>query len=197
MASGFVLEFASYFNKVLETTSVHDTLYKMILQRDYRINNHIKAEFHYLDGTDEEVNLGTINENQDLIVSERLIENNELDFPSFEVNEGDIMQVSFKVGSWSMHYKFMNSARKTIGQWLRIVGSIDMAYRGRIRAYDMGMHLFKDSEGKITHHVDEHSRQDLVANSIITKELDDKLASVLSAARTALQESDEQILIEL
>ncbi|MFV2015051.1 MAG: ribonuclease E/G, partial [Candidatus Heimdallarchaeota archaeon] len=197
MASGFVLEFASHFSEKLEINEVHDTLYKMIKKRDFRINNHLKAEFHYLDGTDEEVHLGNINENNGLIVSERQIENNEMEFPSFDVKAGDIMQVCFKVGSWSMHYKFLNSGGNLIGEWLRIVGSLDIAYRGRIRAYDMGMHLFKDGEGNVTHHVDEHSRDDLLTNGVITKELDNKLASVLASARSSLQASEDRILIEL
>jgi hypothetical protein len=197
MASGFVLEFASNFADKLEVSEVHNTLYKMIQERDYRINNHIKAEFHYLDGTDEEVNLGNINENEGLLVSKRLVENNEMEFPSFDVNEGDTMQVCFKTGSWSMHYKFFNPKGDKIGEWLRIVGSLDMAYRGRIRAYDMGMHLFKDVEGNVTHHVDEHSREDLTTSSTITKQLDNKLASVLATARESLQSSEDRILIEL
>lgn len=197
MASGFVLEFASNFYDKLGVTEVHDTLNKMIRERDYRINNHIKAEFHYLDGTDEEINLGNITENNAIFVSERPFEKGEMEFPTFDVKEGDTMQVCFKMGSWSMHYKFLNSDGKILGEWLRIVGSLDMAYRGRIRAYDMGMHLFKDGEGNVTHHVDEHSREDLTSVSTITKELDKKLASVLSSARLSLQNSEKRILIEL
>ncbi len=76
MASGFVLEFASKFSNKLPVEEVHDALSNMIKERDFRINNHIKAEFHYFDGTQEEVNLGTIIENSNEIITQRVIDQN-------------------------------------------------------------------------------------------------------------------------
>lgn len=197
MASGFVLEFASNFSDKLPVDDVHDVLFNMIKERDFRINNHIKAEFHYFDGTQEEVNIGTIMENSNEIITQRVIDQNTMEFPSFDVRPIDTMKVTFQTGSWSMQYQFYTPEGDIIGQWLRIIAPLDIAYRGRIRVYDMGMHLFKDGEGNVTHHVDDRSRENLVGSDIITKKLDDKLAVVLAKATTALQSSDEQILIKL
>lgn len=197
MASGFVLEFASHFSDKLPVEKVHSTLYSMIKERDFRINNHIKAEFHYFDGTQEEVNIGNIIENKDEIITQRVVEHNTMDFPSFKVTPTDTMKVSFKTGSWSMHYQFYSPEGENLGQWLRIIAPLDIAYRGRVRVYDMGMHLFKDGEGNVTHHVDDRSRENLVGSGIITKELDEKLATVLVKAKDALQASSENILIIL
>lgn len=200
LASGFTLDFVSQFLDRFKLEEVESQLRSMITNRDFPVLNHLRVEFLYLDGTTEETIIGDITQNDPVIVTKQVLENDIHEIPGFSAMVGDIMEVHMKPGSWTIHYRFISSETgKLLGQWLRIITPLEITYRGKVRAFDMGMHLFKNGEpdGNITHHVDEKTRLNMKDNETITEALDDKLAKVLQLSTEAIKNNQEQINIVL
>jgi len=198
MASGLTADFAQHFVDTIQTDQLSGTLEKMILERDYPISNHVKAQFNFLNGTSEESIIGNIIKTGDIIVTRKtLAANHEERAENFEINENDLMEVLFSYGSWTVHYRYYSGeTEELIGEKLRIITPLDFVYRGRIRAFDMGMSLYKNGNGETTSRVDD-AISDMVAQGMISKDLDAKLGDVLRVAMKMLSTSDEPILIQL
>ncbi|MCH8907087.1 MAG: ribonuclease E/G [Candidatus Heimdallarchaeota archaeon] len=190
MASGFTLDFIQNFLDRLEPEEINHHMSAMIIERDYPVNNHLKVEFKFLDGTREELVVGDLIANQELFITRRVFDYKpKLSFPNFEVSQGDIFEVYLSPGSWTIYYKYINgSTDELIGERVQIVLPLDYAFRGRIRAIDMGMNLYKNSASNspVVHQIIDRSRSDLVERGIISAELDQDLGSVLQQIITAL-----------
>lgn len=196
MASGFTADFAQNVVDEVSSERLSSLLKEMIIQRDYPVNNHVKAEFNYLDGTKEEQLLGNIVQSGEVMVTSRKFERDHRErFPIFSVNEGDIVETYFSFGSWTIHYRYLSGLTgELIGEKLHIITPLDLIYRGRIRAFDMGMFLFKNSTGETTSQVD-NSISNMVEQGMISKDLDSKLGEVLRVAMEMLKKSSEEIIL--
>jgi len=198
MASGLTADFAQHFVDKIATDELASTLEMMVLNRDFPISNHVKAEFNYLDGSSDENIIGNIIKSGETIVTRKTLgTNHEQEAKNFEVHEGDIMEIYFSYGSWTVHYRFYSALTgDLIGERLRIITPLDFVYRGRIRAFDMGMSLYKNADGETTSEVDD-STSDMVQRGMISKKLDEKLGEVLRVAMQMIKSSNEAILIHL
>jgi hypothetical protein len=198
MASGFTIDFAQHFTKKLDPEDMGNTLESMIIERDYPINNHVKAEFNYLDGKQEELIIGNIVQNDPVVITRTKLEkDHEHTSPIYDVHEGDILDIHFAHGSWTLHYRYFSGLTgDLLGEKLRIITPLDFVYRGRIRAFDMGMTLYKNAEGETASKVDD-SISDMVEQGMISKSLDSKLGEVLQVAMKMLKSTSDEILIHL
>jgi hypothetical protein len=170
----------------------------MIIDRDYPINNHVKAEFNYLDGKQEELIIGNITQNDPVIITRTKLEREHGETsPIYTVHEGDLLDIHFDYGSWTLQYRYYSGlTNELIGEKLRIITPLDYVYRGRIRAFDMGMTLYKNAEGETASQVDE-SISNMVEQGMISKSLDNKLGEVLQVAMKMLKTTSGEILIHL
>ncbi len=196
LASSFALDFAQNFINKLPLKEMSDKLEEMIFNRDFSINNHIRGIFMYPDGMQEEISLGDLIEIEPFFVTNKVIDTNQ-NFPNFAIKRGDIMRVTFLPGSWTMHYHYYSPDEEPIGERLRLIFPLDIIYRGKIRAFDVGMNLFKNSEGKIYKQVDKHSTRHLIEHDMITSELDEQFVQVLDAAIQAFKDKEGQIIIQI
>ena len=190
MASGLTADFAQKFVDKLPTKELSDTLEEMIL------SNHVKAQFNYVDGTTEETIIGNIIKTGDIITTRKTLgENHGEKAANFEINEGDIMEVYFSYGSWTVHYRYYNAeTNELVGERLRIITPLDFVYRGRIRAFEMGMSLYKNSEGAVTSRVND-ATSDMVERGMISKALDKKLGEVLQVAMQKMKTTHEEVIL--
>jgi hypothetical protein len=198
MASGFTIDFAQHFIDQLDPAEMGRTLLTMIIERDYPINNHVKAEFNYLDGKQEELIIGNIVQNDPVIITRTKLErDHDETSPIYTVHEGDLLDIHFDYGSWTLHYRYYSGlTNELIGEKLRIITPLDYVYRGRIRAFDMGMILYKNADGETASQVDD-SISNMVEQGMISKSLDNKLGEVLQVAMKMFKSTSGEILIHL
>ncbi len=199
ITSGFALDFIQNFMEQLSIMEISKTMERMIISRDYPISNHVKAEFNFLDGTQEELILGDLIKNDEVMITSKIL-NQPLveEFPNFTVNLEDKMECIFSYGSWTVHYRFYSKENDAlIGERLRIITPLDFAYRGRIRAFDLGMNLYKKAQGKTSVSIVDNSVTNMVERGMISKSLDERLGEVLRLAMEALNNSESEILIRV
>jgi small nuclear ribonucleoprotein (snRNP)-like protein len=197
MASGFALDLMQKFTDQVSIDELSDGIENLLISRDYPINNHVKAEFNFLDGTREEMVVGDLNKNQQVMVTSKVLDFKLVDeFPNFSVDIGDRMECIFAYGSWTVHYKYYSGdSDLLIGERLRIITPLDFVYRGRIRAFDMGMNLYKKAEADSSVNLVDNSVPNMVEHGMISKEFDERLGEVLRLAMDALNKSESEILI--
>jgi hypothetical protein len=199
MATGYALDFTQNFIDKIPLDLVSQTMEQMIISRDYPVNNHVKAEFNYLDGTQEEIILGDLTKNEEVMVTSKVLDDTfDEKFPNFFVSKGDKMECTFSTGSWTVHYRyFSGDNNEPIGERLRIITPLDFAYRGRIRAFDLGMNLYKKAQGESPVSMVDNSVVNMVERGMISKKLDERLGDVLRLAMDALNNSESEILIKI
>ncbi|MHA2248714.1 MAG: ribonuclease E/G [Candidatus Kariarchaeaceae archaeon] len=197
MASGFALDFIQNFTDQISLDDISKAMVDMIITRDYPINNHIKAEFKFLDGTNEEIILGDLVQNEGIIkTTKTLTYPPEMKFPNFSVDKGDRMECIFAYGSWTVHYRFYSKdSDNLIGERIRIITPLDLAFRGRVRAFDTGMNLYK-AEGETSVSIVDNSISNMVERGMISRKLDERFGEVLKLAMDELNESKPEIIIQ-
>jgi small nuclear ribonucleoprotein (snRNP)-like protein len=198
MATGLTIDFAQQFIEKVGKEELGLSLENMILSRDYPIGNHVKVQFNYLNGTTDESIIGNISKTGDIIVTKRVLSrSHQHSTPDLILEEGDLMEVHFSYGSWTIHYKFFSSlSGELIGEKVKIITPLDFIYRGRIRGFDMGMTLQKLSDGTVTSDID-NSVSDMVKRGMISKSLDAKLGEVSRVAMEMLKAGNDSIVIRL
>lgn len=198
MATGLTIDFAQQFIEKVGKEELGLSLENMILSRDYPIGNHVKVQFNYLNGTTDESIIGNISKTGDIIVTKRVLSrSHQHSTPDLILEEGDLMEVHFSYGSWTIHYKFFSSlSGDLIGEKVKIITPLDFIYRGRIRGFDMGMTLQKLSDGTVTSDID-NSVSDMVKRGMISKSLDAKLGEVSRVAMEMLKAGNDSIVIRL
>lgn len=197
MATGFTLDFAQNYIETISAEKMSSKLYEMIIQRDYPVNNHIKAEFHFPDGTQTEVILGDITQNKDFFITRKTLTQNDIArTPELDLTVNDIMEVIFAPGSWIVHYKYYSGlSEKLIIQRVRITTPLDLIYRGRIRAFDMGMDIFyNEEEEEVIDSLSTHSELDMVGRKMISDELNAKLGEVYRYAHEKIGSKEKYII---
>ncbi len=196
-STGFTLDFAKKFLDKITVDEMSNTLNAMIMERDYPINNHIKAEFHFADGINEEYNLGDIIENKEYFITRKSMSQSDVDAVSnLDLAVQDIMEVIFVPGSWTIHYKYYSGiSNELIGQRVKIITPLDMIYRGRVRAFDMGMDLYY-ANGELINLLTDHNELNMVDQNMISDAMNEKLGEVYRFASDRLQENDEYIIFK-
>ena len=197
MASGFTLEFAQHFIDKLDPNEMAKVLNSMILDDHYTENNHIRAEFIFSDGGKDEVSLGDIVSTGETITTKKILEN-ETKIGNFNISKNDIKQTILSPGTWVIHYKyFSHETNEKIGERLQLVTPMELVFRGRVRAFDMGVNIYKNSVTKeIIKSTRTKNNINMLENGMITEEMDDKLAEILGIAIDALENEDDEIIIK-
>ncbi|MHA2090583.1 MAG: ribonuclease E/G [Candidatus Kariarchaeaceae archaeon] len=198
MASGFALDLMQKFTDQISIDGLSEAIENLIITRDYPINNHVKAEFNFLDGTREENVIGDLKNNEKVMITSKVLDFAlGEEFPNFSVDIGDRMECIFAYGSWTVHYKYYSGDTDLlIGERLRIITPLDFVYRGRIRAFDMGMNLYKNADSDAPVSLIDKSVPNMVEQGMVSKEFDERLGEVLRLAMDALNNSEPEILIK-
>ncbi|MHA2503032.1 MAG: ribonuclease E/G [Candidatus Kariarchaeaceae archaeon] len=198
MASGLTADFAQQFVDRIAHTELANVLEDMVIERDYPVSNHVKAQFNFIDGTSEETIIGNIVKTGKTVVTRTTLGRDHGETsPNFTVSENDVMETYFSYGSWTVHYRYYSGdSNDLIGEKLRIITPLDFVYRGRIRAFDMGMTLYKNDDGDTTSKVN-NATSNMVERGMISGNLDNKLGEVLRVAMQMLKTSTDAILIHL
>ncbi len=197
MASGFTLEFAQHFIDKLDPNEMAKVLNNMILDDHYTENNHIRAEFIFSDGGKDEVSLGDIVSIEDTIKTKKILEN-ENKIGNFTVSKNDIKETILSPGTWVVHYKYYShETNEKIGERLQLVTPMDLVFRGRVRAFDMGVNIYKNSVTKeIIKSTRTKNNINMLEKGMITEEMDDKLAEILGIAIDSLENEDDEIIVK-
>jgi len=141
--------------------------------------------------------LGDLVQNEGIIkTTKTLMYPPEMEFPNFSVDKGDRMECIFSYGSWTVHYRFYSKdSDDLIGERIRIITPLDLAFRGRVRAFDTGMNLYK-AEGETSVSIVDNSISNMVERGMISRKLDERLGEVLKLAMDELNESKPEIIIQ-
>ncbi|MCE7737179.1 MAG: hypothetical protein GPJ54_19990, partial [Candidatus Heimdallarchaeota archaeon] len=77
----------------------------------------------------------------------------------------------------------------------RITTPLDLIYRGRIRAFDMGMDIFyNETDEEVIDSLPTHSELDMVSKKMISEELNEKLGEVYRFAHEKIGNKENYII---
>ena len=163
------------------------------MTKHYPVNNYVKAEFLFSDGSRDEINLGDIIQAGDIMITSKILDS-DIEFPNFSVSKGDKRQVIFSLGTWVIHYKYFSDS-ELIGEHLQLITPLDFVFKGRVRAFDVGMSIYKNATGNIHRDIGDSSIN-MLENGMISEKLDQQLADIIDIALTSLENEEDQIIIK-
>jgi len=199
MATSYALEFGKYFATPENIEEMSEKLYSMIFKKDYRVNNSTKIHLQQISGIIEEEGLGKITEVSDgefkfvQTVDKYLAEK---DISNYVLFEDDFIEVYMKQGSWTVYYKYFGSDKELIGQRVRIISPLDLIFRGRFRAVDLGVDIYLPAEeGASVDVIKEESMEELVSQGVYSATTAEKISDIVTEVTRKLENSEFPILI--
>ncbi len=190
VASGFGADYMLHFLDRVDRAEAAEVLEAMIMDRDYRVDTPLRAEFRKMDGTQQDFILGLIKEKGRIFRLRKDLDAYlaEADSSSFVVYEGDYIETFLAKGSWTVHYRYYSNDGSFIGDRIVVVTPIDLSFRGKVRTTEFGIEVYRDGQSGAIDVVTE-TDADLLNDGIITADLDIKLGEVMEKVLTSLRSS--------
>ncbi len=200
MATSYALEFGGYFATAATAPLMSDKLYEMVFEKDYTINNSTKINLQKIVGTIMEESMGKITDiSEDGVIHTRLnIDKRraEEDMSNYVLFEGDYIDIYLKEGSWTIFYKYYGGDGELIGSRVRIVSPVDLIFKGRFRAVDLGIDIYLPNEdGSEVDVIRDEEPAEMVKLGFYAQGTADRIEEIIAKVTKEIKSSDGPIIV--
>ncbi|MHA1912310.1 MAG: ribonuclease E/G [Candidatus Kariarchaeaceae archaeon] len=181
----------------IDPMKLQKAIYQTILEEDFIPERFVRLELSNLMLEAVHLNIGypdlNINENE-MVFVKRIDHTDEIEREDDEgvkgIELGDIVKTITALNSWTTHRQYFGQDEEIKAEKVIIHTPLEISYRGKMRAIDLGIWLIKDKNGFIV----EYNNEDIEYH-IDEKEVNPRLKELVAKVNIKVMEKYEQTMV--